>query len=152
MTAKLVAKSRPSHRFRWLEKFLAIIGLINLALVCFDLSYIPWRDFYLHIPSLTQLYDPIKGIKPHPETKIYLEQVQALEAQVVATGLQSPQVETELAQLRQQSLQIIEDNPFAVANKSSSLEKIKDELRQRTGELKRNFRRNITSRKFKPSL
>jgi hypothetical protein len=32
------------------------------------------------------------------------------------------------------SLQIIEDNPFAVVNKSSTLEKIKDELRQRTGE------------------
>lgn len=134
MTAKITSKTRSSHRFHWLEKLLAIIGLINLVLVYFDLSYIPWQDFYLQtIPSLTQLYDPVKGIKPHPETGSYLERVQALETQVVATGLQSPQVEIELAQLRKSSLQIIEDNPFAVANKSSTLEKIKDEMR-RTGE------------------
>jgi len=135
MTAKFTSKNRSSRRFRWLEKFLAIIGLINLILVCFDLSYIPWRDFYWQtIPSLTQLYDPVKGIKPHPETENYLERIEALEMQVVATGLQSPQVETHLAQLRMLSIQIIEDNPFAVANKSSTLEKIKDELRQQTGE------------------
>ncbi|MDV2993697.1 MAG: hypothetical protein N4J56_003351 [Chroococcidiopsis sp. SAG 2025] len=86
MTAKLTSKNRASRRFRWLEKFLAIIGLINLVLVCFDLSYIPRRDFYLQTtPSLTQLYDSVKGINPSPETESYLERVQALEAQVVAT-------------------------------------------------------------------
>lgn len=54
MTAKITSKTRSSHRFHWLEKLLAIIGLINLVLVYFDLSYIPWQDFYLQtIPSLT---------------------------------------------------------------------------------------------------
>lgn len=36
--------------------------------------------------------------------------------------------------MRLLGLQIIEDNPFAAANKSHTLEKIKEELRQRTGE------------------
>ncbi len=100
----------------------------------FDISYLYARDFYLQaIPSLTQLYDPIKGIKPHPSTRNYLQQVENLEAQVVASGLKSPEVENQLAQLSRLSTQIIEDNPFAVADKSSSLEKIQEEMRQRTG-------------------
>jgi hypothetical protein len=123
------------RRHPWRERLIAILALINLGLVFFDLSYLHGRDFYLQtLPSLTRAYDPIKGIKPHPETENYLERVEALSAQVVVTQLQSPQVESELARLRQLSLQIIEDNPFAVANKSHMLEKIKDGIQQRTGE------------------
>ncbi len=119
----------------WRERLIAIIALINLVLVFFNISYLYARDFYLQtFPTLVRLYDPIKGIRPHPETENYLEQVEVLESQIVETGLQSPQVENQLAQLRQLSLQIIEDNPFAVADKSRILEKIKDEIRQRTGE------------------
>ncbi|MFQ4142134.1 hypothetical protein [Chlorogloeopsis sp. ULAP02] len=119
----------------WHERLIALIALLNLLLVFFNASYLYARDFYLQtIPALTRFYDPLKGIKPHPETVNYLKQIEALEAQVIATGLQSPQVENQLAQLRQISLQIIEDNPFAVANQSRILEKINNELRQRTGE------------------
>lgn len=80
-----------------------------------------------------QLYDPVKGVKPHPATENYLQQVENLQAQVVLSGLKSPEVENQLAQLRRLSTQIIEDNPFAVADKSSTLEKIQEEMRQRTG-------------------
>ena len=105
-----------------------------MGLVFFDISYLYARDFYLQaIPSLTQLYDPVKGVKPHPSTENYLQEVENLEAQVVASGLGSPEVENQLTQLSRLSGQIIEDNPFAVADKSSTLEKIKEEMRQRTG-------------------
>jgi hypothetical protein len=111
---------------------MAIIALVNFCLVLFDLSYIPWRDVYLQeIPSLAQLYDPIKGIEPHRETQRYLNLVNQLEAQVMQTDLQSPQVESELEELRLLSNEMIEDNPFAVANKSGTLEKIKNEIRDR---------------------
>jgi hypothetical protein len=136
--AKYTPHFERQHPYR--ERLIAIIALINLVLVFFNASYLYARDFYLQtVPGLTRFYDPIKGIKPHPETVNYLKQVEALEAQVVATGLQSPQVENQLAQMRQSSLQIIEDNPFAVGNKSKILEKIKEELRQRTDE---NFARD----------
>ncbi len=116
------------------ERLIAILALINLGLVLFDISYLYTRDFYLQvIPSLTQLYDPVKGIKPHPSTENYLQQVENLESQVVAFGLKSPEVENQLAELSRLSTQIIEDNPFAVADKSSTLEKIQEEMRQRTG-------------------
>ncbi len=120
------------RRHLWFERLIAIIILVNFCLVLFDLTYIPWRDLYFqNIPSLTQLYDPIKGIKPHRETQRYLNQVQELEKQVSLTGLQTPQVENLLAELRQLSNELIEDNPFAVANKTRNLEKIKNQIRDR---------------------
>ena len=49
---------------------MAIAATVNLGLVLFDLSYVPWRDFYLrNFPGLIRVYDPIKGIEPHRETE-----------------------------------------------------------------------------------
>jgi hypothetical protein len=77
----------------WFERLMAIAALINLSLVAFDLSYIPWRDFYLQkLPRLTQWYGSnFKGIEPHRATNLYLQTVVALEAQIMQTGARSPQ-------------------------------------------------------------
>ena len=124
----------PLRRNLWIERLIAIIALVNFCLVLFDLTYITCRDFYFeNVPSLAQLYDPIKGIEPHRETQSYLNQVQELEKQVRQTGLDSPLVEKSLAQMRLLSNELIEDNPFAVANKTGSLEKIKNQIRDRVG-------------------
>ncbi len=132
---KLALRKPPIRQNRWFERLIAIIALVNLGVVFFDLSYVPWRDFYLReIPSLTQIYDPIKGIEPHRETQNYLNKVNELEAQLTETGLESPQTEELLDELDQLSNQIIEDNPFALANKSGTLEKIKNQIRDRVGE------------------
>lgn len=134
MIQKLAHSKPPVRRNRWFERLMAIIALVNLGLVFFDLSYIPWRDFYFqHSPALIQLYDPIKGIEPHRETQTYLNKVDALEVQVIETGLDSPQTEALLQNLRHLSNQMIEDNPFALANKSGYLEKIKNQMRDRVG-------------------
>lgn len=118
---------------RWLERLLAIAILVNFCLVLFDLSYLPWRDFYVQkVPSLTQSYDPVKGIKPHRETQRYLNEVNEIE-QLIQTGWQTPQVENSLQKLRDLSNEMIADNPFAVANKSGTLEKIKQQMRDRLG-------------------
>ncbi|PPS42720.1 hypothetical protein [Chroococcidiopsis sp. TS-821] len=123
------------RRYPWRERGIAILALINLILVLFDATYLYSRDFYLQtMPSITRLYDPVKGIQPHPETESYLAQVAALEAQVALTGLQSPQTARELARMRALSQMLIEDNPFAAADKSSQFETIKQRLRVRTGE------------------
>ncbi len=123
----------PVRRNRWFERLIAIIAVVNLGLVLFDLTYVPWRDLYFQeLPKLTQLYDPIKGIQPHRETQNYLTQIEELQRQISSTGLQSPQVENLLEKLRSLSNEMIQDNPFAVANKSGSLEKIKNQMRNRT--------------------
>ncbi|MFN6154575.1 MAG: hypothetical protein ACK4YK_08465 [Dolichospermum sp.] len=116
----------------WFERVMAITATANLVLVFFDLSYVPWRDFYFRrLPELTRLYDPIKGIEPHRDTKKYLEAVARLEVQVTQTGLISPQVKAKLADLRFLSKEMIETNPFAGAGKSGTLEKIKNRMRER---------------------
>ncbi|MEB3216196.1 MAG: hypothetical protein VKN72_08175 [Nostocales cyanobacterium 94392] len=100
MKSQKDTKKSPVYRNRWFERLIAILAVTNLCLVFFDLTYIHWRDFYLQIlPNLTQLYDPIKGIEPHPETQNYLDKVIQLEEQVSQTGLQSPQTETLLGEL-----------------------------------------------------
>jgi hypothetical protein len=123
---------RPVQRFLWLERLIAIVVLLNFFLVLFDLSYIPWRDFYFEkAPQIIQLYDPIKGIEPHRETVRYLAQFQQLQSQIEQTGIESPEVENLLVQMRQLSNELIEDNPFAIAQKTGHLEKIKNQVRDR---------------------
>ncbi|NJM70348.1 MAG: hypothetical protein HC862_09025 [Scytonema sp. RU_4_4] len=113
---------------------MAIIASVNLCLALFDLSYVPWRDFYIrHFPQMTQIYDPIKSIEPHRETENYLETVDELTEQVSQTGLQSPQVAKKLEELSRLSTEMINSNPFAAANKSGTLEKIKNRMRNRVG-------------------
>ena len=123
-----------TRRNLWFERVMALLALTNFGLVLFDLSYVPWRNFYLRqVPSLTKVYDPIKGIEPHRDTQKYLDTVEKLKASVAATGLQSPEVEFLLQELRALSVEMVENNPFAVANKTGTLEKIKNRMRQHIG-------------------
>ncbi|MBV9387303.1 MAG: hypothetical protein JOZ78_12840 [Chroococcidiopsidaceae cyanobacterium CP_BM_ER_R8_30] len=109
-------RKRSSRRNLWFERLMALIATVNLGLVLFNLSYVPWRDFWLtgsiHIlgfalkiplPPITNWYDPIKGIEPYDETREYLNLVDALEEQVIRTGLQSPSAAVLLKNLRRQS-------------------------------------------------
>ena len=60
----------------WWQKIIALIAVINLCLVLFNLSYLPFRDIYLrYTPVLIRIYDPVKGIEPHPDTETYLDTV-----------------------------------------------------------------------------
>jgi hypothetical protein len=141
---------RRSTRLRrniWFERVLAIAAVTNLGFVLFDLSYVPLRDFWLQgrfqIPLLnlpvqvpmagqiTQLYDPIKGIEPHRDTQRYLEAVEQLEQAALQNGINSPTVEPLLADLRSLSHELVTNNPFQTANKSGTLEKIKNRMRDR---------------------
>ncbi|MDZ8184605.1 MAG: hypothetical protein RMX96_07125 [Nostoc sp. ChiSLP02] len=114
------------------ERLMAAIATVNLCLVLFDLSYVSWRDWYLQkLPQIVQIYDPIKGIEPHRDTKKYLETLDALQEQVNQTGLQSPEVKSSLEEINRLSKEMIDTNPFAGANKSGTLEKIKNRMRDR---------------------
>lgn len=142
-----------SRRILWFERLMAIIALINLLLVVFDLSYIPLRDFWLHqkiqvfsfsigpikskgfplsipIPDITPLYDPVKGIEDNRDTKNYLDKVEQIENQIKNIGFYSIEVEKNLKYLRKLSSEMIDTNPFQVANKTGNLEKIKNKMRK----------------------
>jgi hypothetical protein len=131
----MINSKTPKYYQIWFDRLIALIALSNILLVIFDTSYVSFRDFYLkRLPQLTQLYDPIKGIEPHRDVVGYLKVVQQLEEQVAQTGLQSPQVESKLEEIRRLSSEMIESNPFAGVGKSGTLEKIKNRIRDRINE------------------
>jgi len=116
------------------NRLIALIALLNLGLVLFDLSFVPWRTFYFqHAPRLTQFYDSFKGIEPHRDTEQYLETVDQLKANVAQFGLQAPQTASDLQTLGELSAQMIQQNPFQLANKTGTLEQIKNRMRDRVG-------------------
>jgi len=115
----------------WFERILTTIAAADLGLVLFDLSYLPWRDFYvLNAPAaLHETYDRLKGIEPHRDTQQYSDRVNDLTTQVALTGIESPQVDAILADLRQRSIDMIDENPFQLADKTGNLERIKNDIR-----------------------
>ena len=130
-----IMRSSPSRLVRrrnlWFERSMALLALANLGLVAFDLAYVPWRDFWFrNFPGMTQVYDRVKGIEPHRDTAAYLDVVDALQQEVLQAGLQSPAVQARLKELRDRSTEMINANPFAVASKSGTLEKIKNRMRE----------------------
>ncbi|MGB3492708.1 MAG: hypothetical protein WBA57_08265 [Elainellaceae cyanobacterium] len=129
-------KSSRKRRGLWFERLLATTAAVNLLLVLFDLSYISFRDLYLkHVPEFTQWYGQIfKGIEPDRTTTQYLSTVQNLANQLERTGeagLQSPEAQRLLADLREQSITIVDENPFELADKTGTLERIKNRMRDR---------------------
>lgn len=110
---------------------MALFALTNLTLVVFDLSYVRFRDVYLRLsPELTDWYgSTFKGMQPERTTTAYLKTVALLETQVAQTGLQSSEAQALLMELQNQSVTIIDENPFQTAGKSGTLERIKSAMR-----------------------
>lgn len=116
----------------WFDRLMAIIASIGFIVAMFDLTYIPWRDFYFrNLPAVVQQYDRFKGIEPHRETVRYLNAVKQLQLTVIQTGLASAQTRSWLQQLDTLSVSLIQNNPFQVAEKTGNLEKIKNQVRDR---------------------
>lgn len=132
-TTPLPRKSSPASN-RWLKNLdalIALVALANLGLVLFDMSYVRFRDVYFrYLPPLTHRYDWVKGIEPFRDTDQYLTVVNQLETAIAQQGLNSPQASQALTELKDRSVNMIQEDPFRVANKSGNLEKLKNRMRQ----------------------
>lgn len=128
---------------RW-DQFVALWATLNLLWVCFDITYVPLRTFWLQrnlyplpsaplvlrlgfLPDITPYYDPVKGIEAHRETKAYLDAFDQMDRALLAGGA--------AGDLRRRQVvlteQMIDDNPFLASGGSGTLEKIKNRLRER---------------------
>ena len=148
---------RKVRRYRpnlWFERFMALLAVINLAIVAFDLTYVPLRDFWLtgrvtigristayvefegykldlldrNISEFITQYDAVKGIIPNRDTEEYLTQVEQL-GEIALNGLNSPTANNLLGDLRRRSIEIIQTDAFSEANKTGNLERIKHKMR-----------------------
>ncbi|TVP70528.1 MAG: hypothetical protein EA342_01170 [Leptolyngbya sp. LCM1.Bin17] len=114
---------------RW-HQLMAILMLVNLALVGFNLSYVTLRGLYLrYTPALVHFYDPVLGIEPQPLTQTYLRTVDQLTDSVAQTGLESTSTQELLIELRSQSHLLISENPYLVSNQMPVFAKLKRRLR-----------------------
>ncbi|MGL5831729.1 MAG: hypothetical protein ACRC1Z_00660 [Waterburya sp.] len=151
-TPRRVKRSRPNL---WFERFMALVAVINLLIVGFDLSYIPLRDFWLsgqvtlgaintaygklpglkfdllpqNVSQVVTQYDVVKGIIPNRDTQEYLAKVEQLELELTTNGVDSPQAKSLFGDLRRRSIELIQTNAFAEANKTGNLERIKHKMR-----------------------
>ena len=149
---KRVKKYRPNL---WFERFMALVAVINLMIVVFDLSYVPLRDFWLsgrvtvgginsaylqlegikldlipeNVSQFITQYDVVKGIVPHRDTEEYLDKVEQLREEIVISGVDSPLANNLFGDLRRRSIEIVQTDPFAEANKTGNLERIKNKMR-----------------------
>ncbi|BAQ63746.1 hypothetical protein [Geminocystis sp. NIES-3709] len=140
----------------FISKIMAIVSVLNFGLVIFDLTYIPLRDIWLNGQitlgqfklgpyeyngiQLTVLpkswrnniikYDVIKGIEPYRDTNFYLEEVDLLEESINQYGLKDENTEKILKNLREMSINMIREDPFRLANKSGTLEIIKNRMKE----------------------
>lgn len=131
MATTRLPRQRSNPWAKRIDQLMALIVLLNVGIVLFDLSYVRFRDLYLrYLPQVTQRYDPIKGIEPFRDTEQYLAAVDKL----MQLGIESPDAAKQLADLRDRSVAMIEEDPFRVANKSGGLEKLKNRMRQHMGE------------------
>ena len=103
----------------WFERFMGLLVLANLLFVAFDWSYVEFRKYYLWSDVFIET-----NFRERP-TEHYLKTVENLKTLLAEDGLNAPEVETVLKDLRQQSQQLFEDNPFRITDKHGSLENLK---------------------------
>jgi len=145
---QLLRASRPFGR-GW-DRFVALWASLNLLLVVFDITYVPLRNFWLQrhlylfpglplaipltvLPDITPLYDPVKGIEPHRDTEQFRQAWQELDRELQRHPPTAPTSQRLLQRQVDLTQRMIEENPFLAANKTGTLEKIKNRLRLRAG-------------------
>lgn len=134
---------------------MALVAVINLIVVGFDHSYVPLRDFWLsgqvtvgaiksayvkfegvkldllpeNISQFITQYDVVKGIIPNRDTTEYLAKIEQLKQELATNGVDSPIAEDLFGDIRRRSIEIVQTNAFAEANKTANLERIKNRMR-----------------------
>jgi len=109
------------------------VAVINLSLILFDLTYLWLRPTYhRYLPVVTRIWDPVKGIEPHPLTQGLLDEIEATWA-VLESDPGSPELTTHLEQLRALTLRVYRENPFERAGQSARLDVLKQRLAGQAG-------------------
>jgi hypothetical protein len=118
---------RSKVRLVW-DVFMVWVALINLWMILFDLSYLWLRPLYHeYVPVVTRVYDPVKGIEPHPLTQAFLEQITVTEAELVRNP-RSPAIPEHVERLRELTMRLLRENPFERSGQGRVIDIIKDRL------------------------
>ena len=124
--------SRSKRALAW-DVFMVWVAIINLSLILFDLSYLWLRPTYFHyLPVVTRIYDPVKGIEPHPLTRSLLDELETTQA-LVQRDRGSAELPAHVKSLRELTLRVFRENPFERSGQSELLGVLKQKLADSTG-------------------
>jgi len=123
---------RAKLRLAW-DLFMVWAALINLSLILFDLTYLLLRPTYFtYLPVITRVYDPIKGIRPHPLTDTLLEEIEATDV-LVQRSRDAAELAPHVARLRRLTVRVFRENPFERSGQTSLLNRLREDLAAATG-------------------
>lgn len=118
---------RSKLRLAW-DVFMVWVALINLWMILFDLTYLWLRpQYFRYVPVVTRIYDPVKGIEPHPLTEALLEQLAVTEA-VLLEDPASPTIPEHVERLRELTYRLVSENPFERSGMNRATDIIKERL------------------------
>jgi hypothetical protein len=116
-------KRNMTRQVAW-DLFMVYLALINMGLIIFDLTYLWLRPTYFEfLPVVTRIYDPVKGIEPHPLTQTLLEKFAKLRKQL-DSGTRPIRIEPTLIELRELSREVLETDPFERSGQTKSMRQI----------------------------
>lgn len=115
------------------DVFMVWVALVNLWMIIFDLSYLWLRPLYFeYVPVVTRIYDPVKGIEPHPLTEELLTRLELTEAGIRrASGPAA--VEADAQELRDLSYRLVIEDPFERSGQNASLNYISEAFARNIG-------------------
>lgn len=115
-------------RLAW-DLFMVLLATLNLYLILFDFGYFWIRPYaYRYVPFVTDVYDPVKAIKPHPVTSGLTEAADRARA-ALERGDEAA-LNAALDELKQLSRWMLSGDPFAVSGQTRKLNLIKIQVVQ----------------------
>ncbi len=145
-------KSIPNYNYwnRW-DQFIALIALLNLSWIFFDVSYLPMRNFWLNkkvhilnspsrkislkwLPTVTERYDKIKGIQTNYSTNTLEEISYNLNKSISKNGFNDPTSELLLSQYNLQVKGLLKNLDQSSPRNYEKIALLKHILRVRSGE------------------
>jgi hypothetical protein len=118
---------RSKLQLAW-DVFMVWVALLNLWMILFDLSYLWLRPTYFtYLPVVTRIYDPVKGIEPHPLTEALLEQITVTENALLRDP-DSPTIPEHVERLRELTYRMLREDPFERSGMERANDIIKEKL------------------------
>jgi hypothetical protein len=123
---------RITLRSLW-DLFMVWVAIINLTLILFDLTYLWLRPTYsTYLPIVTRIYDPVKGIRPHPLTTAVEREAAATE-KIFGIDPDERLLADKLGELQVLTDRMFSENPFLRSGQTELLDAIWVTMSRTTG-------------------
>jgi hypothetical protein len=125
--------SRRSKLLLVWDVFMVWVAIINLWMIIFDLSYLWLRPQYVtYLPVVASVYDPVKGIEPHPLTEALMNEINVTAA-LLDEAPPRWVIEEHRDNLEELTYRVVHENAFARSGQARTLGLISEALARNIG-------------------